>query len=319
MVFPLFAQPLPAWVLHSLRLGLSVLSTAAFVAVITQPTGAPLALVLWLPWALWLLVGQGQRPSGFSNTLAIMAPAVGLAWALAVQPMELPLWQMGLGVGAWLLGASTLQQQRHHNLGLLRQQEALATTDALTGLMNRRCLMQSLEREMARSQRSGAPLSVALFDLDHFKAVNDLYGHAVGDLILKELSQLVAGNLRQSDLLARYGGEEFALILPDTPCLEARHLLERLRKLVETSLFCLPKHPMTITLSLGLTQYAPGHHQRETLLQEADTALYQAKGQGRNQVCAFGWASPVPPPSSATSLPTKPTDAALEASKGPVA
>jgi diguanylate cyclase (GGDEF)-like protein len=141
---------------------------------------------------------------------------------------------------------------------------------------------------MARTKRNASPLSLVLLDIDFFKKINDVYGHTTGDVVLKELATLVASNLRQCDWIARYGGEEYALILPDTPCLEALKLLERLRLLVEKHVFDREHSPMKITVSLGITQYDVKRHTLERFIAEADEALYEAKNHGRNQVRVYG-------------------------------
>jgi diguanylate cyclase (GGDEF)-like protein len=172
--------------------------------------------------------------------------------------------------------------------GELQQQSTLALTDALTGLGNRRYFDETLRREMARTKRNGSPLSLVLLDIDFFKKINDVYGHTMGDVVLKELATLILSNLRQCDWIARYGGEEYALILPDTPCLEALKLLERLRVLVERQVFARNHAPLKITVSLGITQYDVKRHTLESLVAEADEALYEAKHHGRNQVRVYG-------------------------------
>jgi diguanylate cyclase (GGDEF)-like protein len=231
-----------------------------------------------LPWGL-SLAGYYQTPDRF----ALASFPVGVLWLLSFLPV---VW---LVQAQWQQVLSQLAKQEQ----ALALQVALATTDALTGLMNRRQFNETLKRETARSKRSQANLSLALFDIDHFKRVNDVYGHSVGDRILQEVSGLIAQNLRQSDMVARYGGEEFALILPDTPCLEALKLLDRLRILVEQQVFCLPEHPMHIAISIGLTQYDASRHTPQAFVDEADAALYEAKNGGRNQVRVFGMGASV--------------------------
>jgi diguanylate cyclase (GGDEF)-like protein len=172
--------------------------------------------------------------------------------------------------------------------GALIQQSTLALTDALTGLGNRRSFDETLTREMARTKRNSSPLSLVILDIDFFKKINDVYGHTMGDTVLKELATLIASNLRQCDWLARYGGEEYALILPDTPCLEALKLLERLRLLVEKHIFARDQSPLRMTISLGITQYDVKRHTLKSLIEEADAALYEAKHKGRNQVRVYG-------------------------------
>jgi diguanylate cyclase (GGDEF)-like protein len=163
--------------------------------------------------------------------------------------------------------------------------QSLAATDGLTGLINRRQFNTRLDTEIARAKRyRNHPLSLALFDIDDFKKINDFYGHPTGDRILKELGQLITANVRESDVPARYGGEEFALILPETGQIDAYDLLERLRALIEGTVFCLPDNPMTVTISVGVAQLDLEHARAYELIEKADAALYEAKRQGKNQV-----------------------------------
>lgn len=157
----------------------------------------------------------------------------------------------------------------------------LATTDELTGLYNRRMFKELCTKEISRAKRHHNSFSLAIFDIDHFKNINDTYGHDTGDFILKTMAQLCSGQIRQDDSLARWGGEEFVLLLPDTALEKSRELCERLRqKIVEYSFSQLPQ----ITVSFGLTEFAP-EDSIESLVKRADQALYAAKESGRNKVC----------------------------------
>jgi diguanylate cyclase (GGDEF)-like protein len=156
--------------------------------------------------------------------------------------------------------------------------EHQALTDALTGVMNRRALEGTLEREMSKASRYQRPLSLVLFDLDHFKTINDSYGHARGDVVLKTLTHLTELNLRLEDNLGRWGGEEFVLICSETTLEEAAEVAERLRLVIA-------EHPwdMPVSASFGVAQWQAG----ETLarfFERADQALYAAKQAGRNTV-----------------------------------
>ncbi len=162
--------------------------------------------------------------------------------------------------------------------------QSLAATDGLTGLINRRQFNHQLHSEISRAQRHQKPLSLALFDIDDFKKLNDFYGHQLGDRVLKELGQLVTNNVRESDIPARYGGEEFALILTETSQYEAYEILERLRALIEHTVFCLPDNPLTITISVGVAELGPQAKTAFELVELSDAALYEAKKRGKNQV-----------------------------------
>lgn len=174
---------------------------------------------------------------------------------------------------------SSLRQASHKTTIL----QSLATTDMLTGLINRRYFDRRLAEEMARSKRHKSRLSLALFDIDHFKSINDTYGHTIGDRILKELGELITQNTRECDIPARYGGEEFALILPETTQIEAFDLLERLRQLIESHTFNRDGIPISVTVSIGIAQFDSEFSQNE-FIDQADASLYKAKRTGRNKV-----------------------------------
>ena len=163
----------------------------------------------------------------------------------------------------------------------VRTVEQMATTDVLTGLLNRRVITDLAESELKQIERSGSPLCVAVIDLDHFKDINDRFGHHAGDTALKGFAQCTAPQLRQVDKLGRWGGEEFLLLLPQLSQTEAWTALERLRKTVETQIF--QDHAlMQLTFSAGIAQALPGET-LEQLVDRADQAVYEAKRTGRNR------------------------------------
>lgn len=160
--------------------------------------------------------------------------------------------------------------------------------DTLTGLYNRRAFDALLAREAERARRSGAPLSLALFDLDNFKAVNDTHGHPCGDAVLATLGRVLLGSTRSYDVVARLGGEEFALVMPETGLVKARAIAERiLDALRATPMACAGVAPFRVTCSVGLA-CAKGHDDAPApdLYALADKALYQAKAQGKDRVVA---------------------------------
>jgi diguanylate cyclase (GGDEF)-like protein/PAS domain S-box-containing protein len=152
--------------------------------------------------------------------------------------------------------------------------EATAATDSLTGLANRRAWDETVEREVARADRDGAPLCIAVLDLDHFKVFNDEHGHREGDQFLRRCSLVWRNKLRTSDVLARYGGEEFALCLPQCPIDEALVVVDRLRRAT----------PKERTCSAGVAEW-DGIESIDRLFGRADGALYEAKQSGRNRTC----------------------------------
>jgi diguanylate cyclase (GGDEF)-like protein len=166
-------------------------------------------------------------------------------------------------------------------------------TDHLTGLHNRRYLMDVLERELSRVQRSGSFLSLLILDIDHFKDINDQYGHQGGDIVLSEAASVFRTELRVYDTAARYGGDEFIAVIPGASLSEAMAVAERIRFAVEKSRFAERMEDVKITVSIGVSVYpSSGIETVEDFIREADGALYRAKAGGRNRV--EGPPSPVP-------------------------
>ncbi|EKP0305849.1 membrane-associated sensor domain-containing protein [Aeromonas veronii] len=206
------------------------------------------------------------------------------------------LYMLGLGCGLVVLEVGRRMLHRwfelaimreHENLTLLRKLDQLAKQDPLTGVANRRHFNIELDRALAHSQESGAPLSLILIDVDYFKRFNDRYGHQAGDMCLKEVAQALNRAVRTpSDLVARYGGEEFVLLLPNTDRQAAASVAQRLQDgLASLQL----EHQASdvaswVTVSQGIATLLPGESASQ-LLERADQALYRAKESGRNQFC----------------------------------
>lgn len=167
-----------------------------------------------------------------------------------------------------------------------KELERLAQTDPLTGLTNRRHFMQLAEHELLRSQRYGGELSIMMIDIDHFKKINDNYGHHVGDLVIQSLSNTCRNTLREIDIIGRIGGEEFAIVLPQTAGQSAIDVADRLREAI-ADIVVSPEPDVSIhfTVSIGITTLTDKQNDIETLLRFADKALYDAKMDGRNKVC----------------------------------
>lgn len=163
----------------------------------------------------------------------------------------------------------------------LTETRQLLNEDALTGTLNRRGLDQNLSREVARARRSGDNLTVAMVDLDHFKRINDTYGHAAGDQMLAHFAALIKSVIRQTDMAVRYGGEEFVLLLPDTDGRGAQFVLGRLRQVFSRGPLSYEGQTLSATFSAGVATLRADEN-GHTLLRRADEALYQAKNSGRD-------------------------------------
>lgn len=224
------------------------------------------------------------------KTLAAASPLLGTASELALT--------LGDQRRVFQIDRSPLLDEKHRTMGeillfsdisqreeLLLRLTKMARTDDLTDLPNRRSFLERLRAEAERHRRHGRSFSLAVADIDHFKKINDGYGHEAGDAALVHIARLWGSCLRSSDLLARYGGEEFTLLMADTGAPEARVLLERMRSLLESQPLDWKGTNLSLTASFGLTTM---DHQQATppedLIRKADDALYQAKEAGRNQI-----------------------------------
>jgi len=197
-------------------------------------------------------------------------------------------WQISAGFLTLLVACAAAL---HAHLVVLRQREAmriLATTDPLTGVANRRQLLLAGEQEVSRTQRYGRRMSAFMVDIDHFKSINDTWGHPTGDRVIQALAESMCASTRKVDVVGRLGGEEFAIILPEADPQEACAIAERLRQTVQDTIAVLSDDGQTvrITVSVGVATLGPGDANFHDLLGRADSALYAAKGGGRNQVVA---------------------------------
>jgi len=242
------------------------------------------------------------RASPRQTALVWTATAFGLAglFLLTDKPISMPhgtplerfatmtVFVLTIGRCMFLgIFSSTTRQTLYKNGLKLKEAykriEELAALDELTGSFNRRCIMRMLDDEITRAQRSNAPCSIALIDLDWFKRINDTYGHPTGDEVLRTFAITVFANIRNIDRLGRYGGEEFLLVLPDTSGDTATRLLDRLRSIIADLDWSAFSPGMQVTLSAGITTLRPDET-ADTFLARADCALYTAKARGRNRV-----------------------------------
>ena len=178
---------------------------------------------------------------------------------------------------------ASMEQEAQGYREHLEEQRQKALVDPLTGLPNRAAWSERLEHEVGQWQQHGNTLLLAMLDLDHFKRINDNYGHLAGDKVLKIIATVLRKRLRGSDFIARFGGEEFVLLLPATPPAVGTKLLETLRASIEACPFHFKGERVTITVSMGLAAFRPGEHS-DLVLKRADQALYRAKNAGRNRV-----------------------------------
>jgi diguanylate cyclase (GGDEF)-like protein len=192
-----------------------------------------------------------------------------------------------------ILDKYTKLQQKN---SLLKEQQILckklAMTDELTGLYNKRYLLERLKIELNYSQKYKQPLSLMMIDIDYFKNINDTYGHLAGDIVLKETADTIYKFLRESDIFIRYGGEEFIMVLPNTPLSISKNLAERIRKKVSQSIIKLNHVKIKITISIGISRFIKNKgnsylDEINKLIHEADLALYSAKSTGRNKTIIY--------------------------------
>jgi len=256
----LWAGRVPLWVFHGLLVGgTAVVSVGSYFAGGGAATAnGVVGYVIVVAYAALLF--------SWAVALAYFA-LVGVAYAILLIVLHEP---GGPAMWVVLMGAALVNGVIVSSL--VRRVRALAATDSLTGLPNRRVLEQMLTREVARSRREQTPLSLVILDLDDFKRLNDTAGHQAGDRLLRELAHAWTGELRSLDLLARYGGDEFALLLPDCAAEAALEILARLRSVT----------PVAHTFSAGVAVW-DGSAPPIELFAVADIALLGAKGAGRSQ------------------------------------
>jgi diguanylate cyclase (GGDEF)-like protein len=173
------------------------------------------------------------------------------------------------------------------NAQMFERMQRMATTDGLTGLVNHRYFQELFDSALARAERYGRELSLLLLDIDHFKSINDTYGHPVGDKVLRRVAAMVGENARRTDVVARYGGEEFAVLLDETTLDGAVLIAERIRQTVEADQLRCETGTFSCTVSIGVATYPRDAGQKSALIEYADQALYEAKGDGRNRVVTF--------------------------------
>jgi diguanylate cyclase (GGDEF)-like protein len=272
----------------------SVLAVIWVYSLLGPVRGAVLAiLVLIVAYGMFALSARQARWLTISSLVLL---AAGMFWKSGTDPLRYPIDEefihlaisvivlVGMSALSIRMGAlrTRLRKQKRDLEASLDQIRLLATQDELTGLANRRHMTALLKAEQARQNRSQHPLSLVLIDLDHFKSVNDKYGHQAGDVILKGFAVAALSILRGSDILSRWGGEEFLLMLPDSGPDEAQRCVERMRQALASVMFDAVPPDFQITFSAGLSVCHP-NEPLEAAVERADHAMYRAKAEGRNR------------------------------------
>jgi len=252
------------------------------------------------PLYLWIIVGNGMRYGQRYLYGALASGIVGFGVVLIGDP----LWRRQLPTGLGLLVGMValplfyarlirrmhrlngeLLEERSNLLRAREQMHELATRDSLTRLLNRGTILERLAEELESARRNRRPLTVLMCDLDHFKRVNDTFGHPTGDAVLAEATSRLMSTLRPYDLAGRYGGEEFIVVLPGVDRDRALACAERLRQAISATPVAAPFAPVNVTCSFGvMTSSDCSHVSVESLMHGADAALYEAKRLGRNRV-----------------------------------
>jgi len=242
-----------------------IISKIGRIGIILAVTVISIVLSVLISFCVMVLTGASEETYKIAYIISILCPAL-------VAPLV--TWYL-IGL---LLKLNKLEQK----------QRELATYDDLTGTMNRRAFFENFHTLKKIAERQRSHLTLAYIDIDDFKAINDRYGHVVGDAVLKSFAGTLKESARGSDIIARIGGEEFAVLLPDTDIQGAYSILERIRTQISARALTIDEHTINLSISIGLT-----HYQKETelvveqLIKQADQALYQAKSEGKNCIVQY--------------------------------
>jgi diguanylate cyclase (GGDEF)-like protein len=220
---------------------------------------------------------DAEGDSSYCFPLVVGGAAIG-AIGVSAKPPLTAAQRSVLTAAAALLGASV------KNAELFNEAHENSVRDALTGCFNRRHSMEVMDSELRRARRTRGTFSVVMFDLDHFKAINDRFGHLCGDAVLAQVGHRMKAVLRSSDTKCRWGGEEFLVLLPETRLAGAYRVAEMVRRDLEEHPILWNDHTVVITASFGITEIMPGEVDANVIIGRADAALYQAKQDGRNRV-----------------------------------
>lgn len=233
----------------------------------------PLVVVVGIPRAEII---AGWRHDWTRNAMLVGLALVGFSWLATIVQRQL--------TGRLEAELALSRQELTHRAQVEAELRRWATTDSLTGMANRRHFLDLAEREMQRARRYDRPMTVAIFDVDLFKRINDGFGHAIGDDVLRAIAATTAITLRESDVAGRLGGEEFGLMLPETDLTGAIDLAERLRVAVAATTITANGAPLSVTISIGVAALEEGDASIDVLFARADSALYRAKNSGRDRI-----------------------------------
>ncbi len=239
---------------------------------------------LWSNFAVVLVLKRAERDHSDRYMPLPMPDQLGLLLSLTKTDLYREVGRLRAELARVNEELSRRSLERAQLQQVIHELTELSLRDPLTGLFNRRGLSERLVEELSRARRYGAPLSLMMVDIDHFKHVNDTHGHAIGDLVIGHVARLLTKDRRVSDIVARYGGEELVLLLPHTPLDGALSLAERLRFQIENTPCRTSGSQYHVTVSIGVALFEHGMREPADLLGAADHALYRSKREGRNRV-----------------------------------
>lgn len=268
---------------------LALLCALLSCVILSMDSLTPLGVADGVLYAVVVVISAGCRSRTFTMITAAVSTVLILLGIL-MHPDTHTFWiglaNRGLCVAVvWTIAfilVSYLRVERQRDAAIV-ELEVISLTDGLTGLWNRRAFETRLADELSRAHRYGLSLCLLMIDVDHFKPFNDHYGHPEGDLVLKQVAEVIAESSRENDFPARYGGEEFAVLLPHTDERGAAGVGERLRHAVELASW----HSRPVTVSIGVSCLTSPPDGAESFVAQADAALYQAKESGRNRVVLY--------------------------------
>lgn len=275
----------------------TLLATIVAAIVLGFDLSQPLGISAGMPYVVLPLLGLLARSSKLIIATAIAGTVlVGIGMWLSPAGLALEAALINRVMSTALIWVTAGMALRHLYVGNQLQQQLrdLAATDPLTGLYNRRHVFEVLHRELKRYERYRESLALILIDADHFKQINDRWGHVVGDATLRFIAETCMKSVRETDLVGRFGGEEFVILLPHTTCDEAAVVAERIRLATYNASAKERGDAAKVTLSLGVTEAGPGISTFDDILKSADEALYAAKHAGRDRVATLPGPKPNP-------------------------